>query len=203
MQTFSKTLVVLLSLGVAGYATYAYGLLPLGSLVHPDMQANFIAHPVGIYTHVFASILALVIGPFQFFGRREKKHWALHQCNQKGLTLMELIAALVLIAIFAALAVPRYVDLEKSARLKAIDSGVKELNSLEILTWSDHKISGSGYSSDTRIFESINYDLGSDYTWNTGDPKLTGGTMSFDGELFTLSRRASTPGSPAIWDKSP
>lgn len=79
MQTISKTLVVLLSLGVAGYATYAYGLLPLGSLVHPDMQANFIAHPVGIYTHVFASILALVIGPFQFFGRREKKHSALHR----------------------------------------------------------------------------------------------------------------------------
>ena len=115
---------------------------------------------------------------------------------------MELIAALVLIAIIAAFAVPRYVDMEKSARLKAIDSGVKELNSLEILTWSDHKISGSGYSSDTRIFESINYDIGSDYTWNTGVPKLTGGTMSLDGELFTLSRRASTPGSPAIWDKS-
>jgi len=54
-----------LSFGVAAYAVYVYAVLPLGSLVHPDMGANFQAHPFGVYTHVFAASVALLIGPFQ------------------------------------------------------------------------------------------------------------------------------------------
>lgn len=38
-----------LAFGVAGFAAYAYGALPLGSLVHPDMRANFLAHPSALY----------------------------------------------------------------------------------------------------------------------------------------------------------
>jgi uncharacterized membrane protein len=55
-----------LSLGVAGYAIAVYGFLPLGSVVHSDMRATFEAHRAAIYTHVFASTLALALGPFQF-----------------------------------------------------------------------------------------------------------------------------------------
>ncbi|RZA21832.1 MAG: DUF2306 domain-containing protein [Lysobacteraceae bacterium] len=55
-----------MALGVAGYAVFAYGFMPLGSLVHPDMKLNFLAHQAGIYTHVFASLVALSLGPFQF-----------------------------------------------------------------------------------------------------------------------------------------
>lgn len=57
---------IVLSLGVAGYATFAYGFLPVGSLVHPSMQSSFRTHPIGIYSHVFASVVALAFGPFQF-----------------------------------------------------------------------------------------------------------------------------------------
>ena len=62
-----------LAIGVALYAAVAYGLLPLGSLVHPDMKVNFLQHSVGIYTHIFASIVALVLGPFQFSARLRQK----------------------------------------------------------------------------------------------------------------------------------
>jgi prepilin-type N-terminal cleavage/methylation domain-containing protein len=330
MQTISNTLLFILSFGVAGYAAFAYGLLPLGSLAHPDMQANFVAHPVGIYTHVFASALALVVGPFQFFSYPKRGYLLLHRWlgrlylavgvllgglsglymsqfayggafskvgfgmlsflwlytgwraftaiwqrnidehrrwmirnfaltfaavtlriylpafmaldfdfdtayplvawiswvpnlvyvewryhtnlrrysalpipDQKGLTLMEIIAALVIMGILAAIAVPRYIDLERNTRNRALDNGVKELNALEILVWSDQKISGTGYIDDASLFGSIDYDIGTNYVWDTGDPRATGGIMIFRGESFTLSRKASTVDSPAIWDRVP
>lgn len=55
-----------LSLGVAAYAALVYGFLPLGRTVHPDMRTAFETHRLGIYTHIFASAIALVLGPFQF-----------------------------------------------------------------------------------------------------------------------------------------
>jgi len=72
-----QALVIVLALGVAGYAAYAYGLLPLGALVHPDMRATFEAHATGISVHAFASILALALGPFQFLDgwRRRYPTW--------------------------------------------------------------------------------------------------------------------------------
>lgn len=66
MRSFTTGLMYFLALGVAGYAMFAYLFLPLGTLVHPDMTANFQEHAYGIYAHIFASIIALAIGPFQF-----------------------------------------------------------------------------------------------------------------------------------------
>lgn len=66
MRSFSNFLLYFLALGVAGYTVVAYGLLPLGSLVHPDMRVNFLTHSLGIYTHAFASTVAMALGPFQF-----------------------------------------------------------------------------------------------------------------------------------------
>ncbi len=66
MKTLSYSLVIFLSLGVTGYAVFVYGFLPLGSVVHPDMRVTFEAHRFAIYMHIFASSLALLLGPFQF-----------------------------------------------------------------------------------------------------------------------------------------
>lgn len=66
MRLIGTCVLYFFALGVAGYAIFAYGFLPLGSLVHPDMRLNFLAHEAGIYTHVFASSIALALGPFQF-----------------------------------------------------------------------------------------------------------------------------------------
>ena len=71
--------VYILALGVSGYALFAYGFLPLGVLVHPDMKLNFEAQSVGIYTHIFASIVALVIGPFQFSSRIRQQYKNIHR----------------------------------------------------------------------------------------------------------------------------
>lgn len=79
MRLASFVTLAVLSLGVAGYAVVAYGLLPLGALVHRDMGAVFRAHPAGIYTHVFASAVALALGPFQFSSRLRASRIQLHR----------------------------------------------------------------------------------------------------------------------------
>ncbi|MEF9979046.1 MAG: DUF2306 domain-containing protein [Thermomonas sp.] len=67
------------ALGVAGYAVFAYGFMPLGDLVHPDMKLNFVIHPIGIYTHVFASLIALSLAPFQFSRRLRNARPRVHR----------------------------------------------------------------------------------------------------------------------------
>lgn len=79
MRPLSHPLLYFSCIGVAGYALVAYGFLPLGVLVHPDMKANFVAHAIGIYTHIFASIAALALGPFQFSTRLRQQNAKLHR----------------------------------------------------------------------------------------------------------------------------
>ena len=70
---------VALSLGVSAYAVVVYGFLPFGAALHPDMRATFEAHRASVYVHVFASVVALVLGPFQFSARLRSTRPALHR----------------------------------------------------------------------------------------------------------------------------
>jgi uncharacterized membrane protein len=69
MKRFTYGAFAFLCLGVSGYALLAYGLLPLGALLHPEMKASFLAHAHAIRLHIFASVVALALGPFQFSAR--------------------------------------------------------------------------------------------------------------------------------------
>jgi prepilin-type N-terminal cleavage/methylation domain-containing protein len=106
--------------------------------------------------------------------------------NQRGLTLVEIIAVLVVLGILTALAVPRFIDLESGAKQKAIDAAIGELNGREDLTWADQKISDSGYIDDTTVHAAMDYTLGPYYTWNPGEPIESGGTLNFKGVAVRL-----------------
>lgn len=68
-----------LAMGVALYAVVAYGLFPLGDLVHPLMKKVFQQHAAVIYIHVFCSALALALGPLQFSGWLRQNHIRIHR----------------------------------------------------------------------------------------------------------------------------
>ena len=122
--------------------------------------------------------------------------------NDGGFTLLEIIAALVILSILAAIAVPKYVSLDESARQRAIDAGIAELNGRETLTWSNEKISNSGWVSDTKTFGLVDPYLGNEYTWAAGDPKSDGGTISFKTSIaVSLTRIESSSVQPGSWSR--
>ena len=79
MPRGSFVVLAVLCFGVAGYALVGYGFGPLGARVHPQMRAAFEAHAFAIQAHIFASALALLIGPFQFSMRLRAARPVLHR----------------------------------------------------------------------------------------------------------------------------
>ena len=118
--------------------------------------------------------------------------------NENGFTLIELIAVMVIISIIASVVVKKINNLDVAAKYKAIEAGVSQLNSRELLSWTNIMLAPGGYTNDGEVFISVDKELGTYYSWSS-TPTAVGGQLKFKSESVNLSRQTSTAVAAARW----
>ena len=124
--------------------------------------------------------------------------------EEKGFTLIELMAMMVIIGVLASVAVKKYTNINNSAELRAIAAGISELNSRETLTWANLIIAQGKYPGDEAIWTMMTTytNIGSSYHWDSGPDKDSGGHLSFGSQTVSLTREASTLQVAGKWRQS-
>jgi prepilin-type N-terminal cleavage/methylation domain-containing protein len=98
--------------------------------------------------------------------------------NEEGFTLIEIIAVLVIMGILAAVAVPKFFDLQTKAREKAVYTAVSEIKVRVNQHFANQLL--NGYTKGTITYNSadVGLDVGPDFditgwTWSAGDTQIT------------------------------
>ena len=119
--------------------------------------------------------------------------------NQKGFTLIELIAVMVIVGVMGSVVVKKMGLISDTAADRALIWGIRELNVRETLTWTKIKISNAGWQNDSDLFAEIDTNLGTGYGWTSG-PADFGGTLRLRSQSAVLTRFVSTATSAGRWN---
>jgi MSHA pilin protein MshA len=71
--------------------------------------------------------------------------------NQKGFTLIEIIAVLIILGILAAVAVPKFMDMQDDAKQKALEGALAEGMSTMSLSYAKLMLSNNGVASTAQV----------------------------------------------------
>jgi len=154
---------------------------------------------VGLQHHASPTVIGKKI--IKAYQRRNRVSGYSVLADKAGFTLVEIIAVLILLSVLTAVAVPRYIDLDENARMRAIDAGISELNGREGLAWSNIKLTPNNWQDDQTTFDSYDKNLGNEYIWTPGHPDTAGGEIKFGlgSTPVTLTRSPSTTSHPGKW----
>ena len=120
--------------------------------------------------------------------------------NQKGFTLIEVLAVMVILGVLVSTAIHRYERLSDAAEKQSLAIGIRELNVRESLTWAQSKFSMAGWPGDDDVYNAVvENKLGQGYFLDLA-PAKKGGLLHFKSQSADLKRSPSTIGSPAVWN---
>jgi MSHA pilin protein MshA len=104
--------------------------------------------------------------------------------NEKGFTLIEIIAVLVILGILAAVAVPKYLDMMNEARIKAAQGAIAEVKGRLSSSQAKYMMVNSGTAPTSTVL----------YTYATGpNGYLTPANLANVGTDFNVTTASGTP----------
>ena len=96
--------------------------------------------------------------------------------NEKGFTLIEIIAVLIIMGILAAVAIPKFFDLQTKAREKAVYTAITELKVRVNQHFAKELLYGKTFGQITYLVTEVGTDIGDDFgvtSWTVGADEIT------------------------------